>query len=176
MMVDLGIRDILKARESYNESLARAVDAKRAAWFPVAVLAVLLALPALQFVGNFNYFLHLTLYTACYVVMAAGWNILGGFAGYISPGHNVFFAIGGYSAGMIFARYGISTIIMAPLAGIVAGITGYLIGLITLRIRGPSFIISSLALVMICRILFENWEFIGGAAGVALPANDLPVE
>ena len=80
------------------------------------------------------------------------------------------------SAGMILARYGISTIIMAPLAGVVAGIVGYLIGLITLRVRGPSFIISSLAMVMICRILFENWEFVGGAAGVVLPVNSLTAE
>ena len=175
-MARLDTREILEAREAYNAGLIRAADRSRSTWFPFAVLAVLLALPALQFSGNYNYLLHLTLYTACYVTMASGWNILGGFTGYISLGHNVFFAIGGYFAGMFFARYGISTIVLAPLAGLVAAAVGYLTGLITLRVRGPSFIISSLALVMICRILFENWEFVGGAAGVALPSNDLPVE
>ncbi len=168
--------DILRQRQAYNESLAAAADTTRATWFPPAVLAVFLALPALQFVGNYNYVLHLVLYTASYVVMASGWNILGGFAGYISLGHNVFFAVGGYFAGMVFARYGISTIALAPFAGLVAGALGYLIGLITLRVRGPSFIISSLALVMIFRIFFENWDFVGGAAGVSLKANDLPVQ
>ncbi|NNE89180.1 MAG: branched-chain amino acid ABC transporter permease [Silicimonas sp.] len=167
---------ILEQRTAYNETLASAQDKSRATWFPLLLMAILLALPALQFIGNYNYLLHLVLYTACYVVMASGWNILGGFTGYISLGHNVFFAIGGYFAGMIFARYGISTIILAPLAGLVAAGFGYLIGLITLRVRGPSFIISSLALVMIFRIFFENWEFVGGAAGVSLKANDLPVQ
>ncbi|MGF1476455.1 MAG: branched-chain amino acid ABC transporter permease [Geminicoccaceae bacterium] len=167
---------VLDARKRYNESLAQQVDKSRATWFPLALMALLLALPALQFAGNYNYLLHLVLFTASYVVMATGWNILGGFAGYISLGHNVFFAIGGYFAGMIFARYGISTILLAPLAGLVAGALGYLIGLITLRVRGPSFIISSLALVMIARILFDNWHFVGGAAGVSLQANDLPVQ
>ena len=176
MMERFDTGGVLSARKSYNESIARQADQSRAYWFPPLLLALMLAMPALQFVGNFNYVIHLTLYTACYVVMAAGWNILGGFAGYISLGHNVFFAIGGYFAGMIFARYGISTIILAPLAGLVAACLGYLIGLITLRVRGPSFIISSLALVMIARILFENWDFVGGAAGVAMPANDLPVQ
>jgi len=168
--------DILRRRRDYNESLVTAADKARATWFPPTLLTLLLALPALQFIGNYNYVLHLVLYTACYVVMASGWNILGGFAGYISLGHNVFFAVGGYFAGMVFARYGISTIAMAPVAGLVAAALGYLIGLITLRVRGPSFIISSLALVMIFRILFENWEFVGGAAGVSLKANDLPVQ
>jgi branched-chain amino acid transport system permease protein len=168
--------DVIAARRAYNASIAASVDKERVTWFPIVFLLFLLAIPALQFVGNYNYLIHLILFTASYVVMAAGWNILGGFTGYISLGHNVFFAIGGYFAGMIFARYGISTIILAPLAGLVAGIAGYLIGLITLRVRGPSFIISSLALVMIFRILFENWHFVGGAAGVSLQANDLPVQ
>ncbi len=167
---------VLEARKAHNEKLALQADKSRATWFPMLLLAVLAVLPLLQFTGNYNYLLHLTLFTASYVVMAAGWNILGGFAGYISLGHNVFFAIGGYFAGMIFARTGISTIILAPLAGLLAGVIGYLIGLITLRVRGPSFIISSLALVMIARILFDNWEFVGGAAGLSLKANDLPVQ
>ena len=167
---------ILEKRKAYNETLAQAADTTRVTWVPIALVSVLLILPALQFVGNYNYLIHLVLFTASYVVMASGWNILGGFTGYISLGHNVFFAVGGYFAGMIFARMGISTIILAPFAGLVAGALGFLIGMITLRVRGPSFIISSLALVMIFRILFENWHFVGGAAGVSLKANSLPVE
>jgi branched-chain amino acid transport system permease protein len=174
-MTTLETGDILKARKTYNDGLASSIEKRRATWFPIGLMVVLMALPALQFVGNYNYVIHLVLYTACYVVMASGWNILGGFTGYISLGHNVFFAIGGYFAGMIFARYGVSTIILAPIAGLVAAMAGYVIGLITLRVRGPSFIISSLALVMIFRIFFENWEFVGGAAGVSLKANSLSV-
>ena len=168
--------DVIAARKAYNEKLTAHADKSRAAWFPIVLLALLFAMPLLQFTGNFNYVIHLTLFTASYVVMASGWNILGGFAGYISLGHNVFFAVGAYFAGMIFARYGISTIILAPLAGLVAAIMGFFIGNITLKVRGPSFIISSLALVMIARILFDNWHFVGGAAGLALEANDLPVK
>lgn len=164
---------VLEARRVHNAKLAARADKTRTAWFPMALLALLLVLPALQFVGNYNYVLHLVLFTACYATMASGWNILGGFTGYISLGHNVFFAIGGYFAGMIFARYGISTIVLAPLAGLLCAAVGYLIGAVTLKTRGPSFIISSLALVMIARILFDHWEFVGGANGVALKANSL---
>ncbi|WP_305985939.1 branched-chain amino acid ABC transporter permease [Roseibium sp. MMSF_3544] len=167
---------VLQAREAHNAKLASAHDKTRVIWFPVTLLAVLLILPALQFAGNYNYLLHLVLFTACYVTMASGWNVLGGFTGYISLGHNVFFAIGGYFAGMIFARYGVSTIILAPLAGLLCAAAGFLLGQIMLKTRGPSFIISSLALVMIARILLDHWQFVGGANGVALPANDLPVQ
>lgn len=166
---------VIEARRAHNEKLARRADQTRATWFPLVLLAILIALPLLQFTGNYNYLLHLVLFAASYAAMASGWNILGGFAGYISLGHSVFFGIGGYFAGIILARYGVPTIITAPLAGLVAAVTGYLIGLITLKVRGPSFIISSIALLMIARILFDNWEFIGGANGLTLPTNDLPV-
>ncbi|MBB4956069.1 branched-chain amino acid transport system permease protein [Agrobacterium vitis] len=165
---------VVEARRAHNEKLARRADQTRAMWFPIMVLGALSALPLLQFTGNYNYLLHMVLFTASYVAMASGWNILGGFAGYISLGHAVFFAIGGYFSGMLLARYGISTLITAPIAGLVAAGFGYVIGMITLKVRGPSFIISSIALLMIVRILFDNWEFIGGANGVTLPVNNLP--
>lgn len=168
--------EVLAARRAHNERLSRKADRKRATWFPVALLAVLAALPLLQFTGNYNYLLHLILFTASYVVMASGWNILGGFAGYVSLGHAVFFAIGAYFSGMLLARFGISTILTAPLAGLVAAAFGYLVGLVMLKVRGPSFIISSIALLMIMRILFDHWTFIGGANGLSLVVNDLPVQ
>ena len=39
--------------------------------------------------------------------------------------------------------------------------------------RGPTFIISSIALLMVARILFDNWRFVGGSNGVTLPQLDL---
>src|SRR3546814_18021806 len=39
--------------------------------------------------------------------------------------------------------------------------------------RGPTFIISSIALLMVARILFDNWHFVGGSNGVALPSTGL---
>jgi branched-chain amino acid transport system permease protein len=107
--------------------------------------------------------------------MTSAWNIVGGYTGYISLGHNVFFGIGGYFSGMILAGAGISTLITAPLAGLVAAAFGVFVGLITLRVRGPSFIISSIALLMIVRILFDNWDYIGGSNGLSVPVNDLDV-
>ena len=65
-MSHMETHEILKARREYHEGLTQAADKRRAIWFPLAILAVLLVLPLLQFTGNYNYLLHLTLYTACY--------------------------------------------------------------------------------------------------------------
>ena len=59
----------------------------------VLVLAALL-FPLLQVaVGGLNYWLHMGLFIFMNIAIASSWNIIGGYAGYISLGHNVFFAI-----------------------------------------------------------------------------------
>ena len=47
--------------------------------------------------------------------------------------------------------------------------------MITLRTRGPTFIISTIALVLLAKIALDNWDYIGGANGMSLPLLPLPV-
>lgn len=141
------------------------------------LLIAALAFPALQVTnGGMNYWLHMLLFIFMNIAIASSWNIIGGYAGYISLGHNVFFAIGGYSAAIFFAYFGISPFIAFPLAGLIAMVVGFVVGLITLRTRGPTFIISTIALVLLTKILLDNWDYIGGTNGISLALLDLPVE
>jgi branched-chain amino acid transport system permease protein len=143
--------------------------------FLLVLLAVLFLFPLLQVtVGGYNYWLHMALYTLMYITMASSWNIIGGYAGYVSLGHNVFFAVGAYFAGMMLARMGISPFLMAPVAGVVAFIVGLAVGLLSLRTRGPAFIITTIALVMMASLLFDKWKAAGGANGLSLPLIALP--
>lgn len=167
--------DVVAARREMNQRLTTTRREGRSWGAAIAILIGLAALPLLQFLGNANYVLHMALYTFMYIAMASAWNIVGGYTGYISLGHNVFFCIGGYFSGMLLATYGISTIATAPLAGLISAIFGVLVGFVTLRVRGPSFIISSIALLMIARILFDNWDFVGGSNGLSVPVTGLDV-
>ena len=176
MSTKLNVGEIIEARAAHATSPSHAAEAARPVYFPIALVAVLAAVPALQYFDGYNYLLHMMLFALMYVAMASSWNILGGYTGYISLGHNVFFCIGGYFSGMILAYTGISTLVTAPLAGLVASLVGFGIGFITLRMRGPTFIISSIALLMVVRILFDNWEFVGGVGGVTLPQLDIGVQ
>lgn len=136
-----------------------------------------IAFPLLQVtVGGLNYWLHMLLFIFMNIAIASNWNIIGGYTGYISLGHNVFFAIGGYSAAILFAYFGVSPFIAFPLCGLIAMAFGFVIGLITLRARGPAFIISTIALVLLAKILLDNWDYIGGTNGISLPLSELPVE
>jgi len=154
---------------------ANSAASKRAVMIVLVVAA--LAFPLLQVAfGGLNYWLHMLLFIFMNIAIASSWNIMGGYAGYISLGHNVFFAIGGYAAAILFAYFGVSPFIAFPLCGLIAMAFGFVIGLITLRARGPTFIISTIALVLLAKILLDNWDYIGGTNGISLPLLDLPVE
>ncbi len=151
-----------------TESLKK--PSRRQKFFLAALLLLLVSYPLLQFVvGGLNYWLHMLLYTFMYIAMASSWNIIGGYAGYTSLGHNVFFAVGGYVAGVLLVYFDVSPFLTAPLAGLVSMALGLLVGLISLRTRGPAFIISTIALVMLVKITFDNWDYIGGTNGMTMP-------
>ena len=146
-------------------------------WFLAVLLLVLSLVPLLiNFVSGMNYYLHMMLFTFMYIALASSWNMIGGYTGYTSLGHNVFLAIGGYFSGMLFLEFGISPFITAPLAGLIAVGFGFLFGLVSLRTRGPAFIISTIALLLLTKLLFDNWELIGGTGGLALPFLSVPLQ
>jgi len=136
---------------------------------PLALLVFLIAIPLIQLkTGTLNYWLYMLILCFLYVIWSSSWNIIGGYAGYISLGHNVFTAFGAYLSGMVFVFWRVSPFITAPIAGLLAMAGGLLFGLIALRTRGTTFIISTIALVLLCAELLDNWELTGGTNGLAL--------
>ncbi len=135
----------------------------------LAFFVILILFPILQVTLNgYNYWLHMLLYVFLYATMATSWNLIGGFAGYISLGHNVFFGIGAYLSGMVFVYLQISPLLTAPLAGVLTMVGGLLFGLIALRTRGSTFIISTIALVLLVTELLDKWKLSGGTNGLPM--------
>jgi branched-chain amino acid transport system permease protein len=126
--------------------------------------------------GTYNYIMQIATIALMWVTLATSWNLIGGFAGYISLGNNVFFGIGGYLAGALLVYQGWSPFITALLAGFAGFALGLVVGLITLRTRGPAFIIATIALLLMAALIFENWELVGGANGLSLPLPQFPRE
>jgi len=147
----------------------------RRALVPAALVVAFAVVPLLQLAtGGFNYWLHMLLVVFMHVAMASSWNLVGGYAGYISLGHSAFYGIGGYVTGALLTFAGVSPLWSAPLAGVAGFAIGLPVGLITLRTRGPAFIISTIALLMLARLALDNTESLGGADGMSLPLPDLP--
>jgi len=142
------------------------------------VLALILLFPviAIPIFQSYAYVMQVGMLALMWISMSSSWNIIGGFAGYISLGHGVFFAIGGYSAGLALAHWEISPFLFLPIAGLAAMLVGFLAGLITLRTRGPAFIVATIAMLFLFLLWFDNWEFIGASSGLDLPLVQIPVQ
>jgi branched-chain amino acid transport system permease protein len=140
------------------------------------VVAAFVLLPlARPFLSAYSYVLQLGTVGLMWIAMTSSWNILGGYTGYISLGHNVFFGLGGYVAGLLLVFQGISPFASAVLGGLVAMLVGLVAGFITFRTRGPAFIISTIALLLMTSLLFDNWDLVGGSNGMELPLPPFPL-
>jgi len=145
------------------------VNARRVvgiAW-PLLPLVVLIALPSN---GMSGFQLDLFYFTFTYAAMSVGWNIIGGYTGYISLANLGFFGLGSYVAGLMLSHWGWPILLTAPLVGLVCSVLAAVIGWIALRTRGPSFVIVTLAFTFIVQFLALNLKGItGGSAGLYLP-------
>ncbi|MFP4373608.1 MAG: branched-chain amino acid ABC transporter permease [Spirochaetaceae bacterium] len=153
-----------------GETLTTRTAGRSRSRFILVVFGVLLVFPLLQIAtGRFNYVLHMMMFIMLYIAMASSWNIIGGYTGYTSLGHNVFYAVGAYFSGLVMTYLEVSPFITFPLAGVAALLVGLLVGLIALRTRGPAFIIATIAMVMLTLHIIDQWKFAGGANGLSLP-------
>ena len=102
--------------------------------------------------------------------LALAWNIAGGCAGLISFGHAAFFGIGAYTSTILFQSYNITPWLGIFVGAATAAIAGAVLSLICARLRGPFFILSSLAFAEVVRIVALNWSSVtGGAEGLSIP-------
>jgi branched-chain amino acid transport system permease protein len=105
-----------------------------------------------------------------YAVLATSWNFVGGFTGYISLGHAAYSGLGAYATGLLIIHTGINPWLGMLLAGLVVAVLAVPIGIASLRVRGASFVIVSIALVLILLLVFQSWgSFTGGSNGLRVP-------
>lgn len=122
-----------------------------------------------QIVDN-PYYFYAGYFVLQYVVIATGWNILGGYAGYTNFGASGFFGAGVYCAAFLFKAFGAPLPIQILAAAGVGMALGVLTGYLTLRIQGVYFAIATLALVIVIETLVHNVEYLGGATGLSVLA------
>jgi branched-chain amino acid transport system permease protein len=102
--------------------------------------------------------------------LALAWNIAGGFTGLISFGHAAFFAIGAYASTILLLNYGVPPWIGMLAGALLAGCAGGLLTMVCARLRGPFFILSTLAAGEVARITALNWRSLtGGSEGLEIP-------
>ncbi|KON28527.1 branched-chain amino acid ABC transporter permease [miscellaneous Crenarchaeota group archaeon SMTZ-80] len=121
--------------------------------------------------------------TYLFIILAVSWDIIVGYAGQINLGHTVFVGIGAYTTALLqvpsrfqgtFFEF-LSEMPQIPIfasilfGGIAAGIVGFLIGVITLRLRGWYFalVTAILPFIFIETTIIES-EIFGGEEGFSI--------
>jgi len=142
--------------------------------FSIAIVFLILALPQLT-----DLFQNAVLSAVIiFVVMGLGLNIVVGYAGLLDLGYVAFFGIGAYTFGLLSAPESFVIVNLPAFGGvtfwgglpiaILAGvITGVLLGIPVLRMRGDYLAIVTLGFGEIIRLLLLNLrDFTGGPGGV----------
>ena len=105
-----------------------------------------------------------------YAVLATSWNFVGGFTGYISLGHAAYSGLGGYATALLVIETGINPWLAMLVGALLVAAVAVPIGIASLRVRGASFVIVSIALVLILLLVFQSWgAFTGGSNGLRVP-------
>ncbi|HEV8014764.1 MAG TPA: branched-chain amino acid ABC transporter permease [Stellaceae bacterium] len=138
---------------------------KNGTFWLLTAAAVIAIFAASRLVTN-DYFFFAGYVVLQYIVLATAWNILGGYTGYINFGTAGFFAIGAYASVVLHKLWGPPIPVLILVGGVLAGLVGLGMGVLTLRLKGVFFAIGTLALAIVVQTLVTNWDFVGGSRGV----------
>jgi branched-chain amino acid transport system permease protein len=135
-----------------------------------AVALVLLLLPAAV---SSPYALHVMILLFLAVVQGEAWNVVGGYTGQYSVGHAAYFGLGAYVTLMLLQFRHVAPWWGVWIAVFLAVIMAIVIGSITFRLRGPYFVLASIAMAEIFRLIALNWKDVtNGAEGILV--SDIP--
>ena len=112
---------------------------------------------------------------AVYAIALMGLNILTGYSGQISLGNGAFMAVGGYTTALLVHKLQVPWYATIPIAGIVAGLVGFLFGFPALRLTGIYLALATFALALAIPPLIDNFDtFTNGHTGINMKNANPP--
>jgi branched-chain amino acid transport system permease protein len=141
----------------------------------IALAALIAVMPRL--VSDFRAYELATV--GMYFITLLGLSILTGYSGQISLGHGAFMAIGGYTTAVLTVNgvYGhhIRDLWTIPIAGLVAGVAGLLVGIPALRLSGLYLALITFGIAVSFRQIPLKFDhFLGGTSGKTLNLPQTP--
>jgi len=141
-------------------------------WRRVAVATVAAGIPlALVPLVTGEFVLHVLNIGAYYVILAISWNLLAGFTGQFSLAQHAFAAVGAYVSGLLIYHLRTPLFVSIPAGILAAGLAGYLLGRLVLRMRTIYLSIATWAFAETYRIvLTAAYDFTRGDLGLSVPS------
>jgi branched-chain amino acid transport system permease protein len=112
-----------------------------------------------------------------YFIAIIGLNVVSGYSGQISLGHGAFMGLGAYTTSVLYTKYDIGTHWSIPVAGVLAGLVGFLFGFPALRLTGVYLALATFGLAVAFISLAQSSHFqglTGGFNGVSVGLPQTP--
>lgn len=129
---------------------------------------LLLPLPKLLEFSLSDYYIDLANRACLFILLCVGLNIVKGFCGQVTVGHIGLYAIGAVSSALLALNYGLSFWISAPLAMLITGFAGIIVGLPSVRLEGAYLALATLGLGESVRIMIAVTPALGSSTGIML--------
>jgi len=129
---------------------------------------VLLPLPKLLEFSISDYYIDLANRACLFILLCVGLNIVKGFCGQVTVGHIGLYAIGAVSSALLALNYGLSFWVSAPLAMLITGFAGIIVGLPSVRLEGAYLALATLGLGESVRIMIAVTPALGSSTGIML--------
>ncbi|PIX87635.1 MAG: branched-chain amino acid ABC transporter permease, partial [Nitrospirae bacterium CG_4_10_14_3_um_filter_44_29] len=120
----------------------------------------------LPFYGH-DYLIDIAVLSGIYIILAQGLNIVVGFTGLLNLGFAAFYAIGAYSYALLNTKLGLGFWASLPLSLMLVTLSGFILAIPALRLRGDYLAIVTLGFGEIVRLVLNNWDsFTKGPNGI----------
>lgn len=138
------------------------------AWHIVAILMAFLVLAGVPWYGS-DILIQFGINALLLAVLAQGWNIIGGYAGYASFGNSVFYGLGSYGVAIAMVQWHLPFGVGMVFGVLLAIVFAVLLGIPVLRLKGHYFAIATLALSQVMTAIVSNVQLAGQNIGLVLP-------
>ncbi len=135
----------------------------------VGILVLMAFVPLL----HSGYYENLGRSVLMFATLSLGWNIIGGYAGYVSFGNVVFFGLGTYTTAVLWQHWHQQSIVLAEVCAALVGVVFALVlGLPILRLRGHYFGIATLGIALATQEIVSNIDWLGAGSGLTVRPVD----
>jgi len=104
-----------------------------------------------------------------YAILALSVNIVTGYTGRPNLGQASFFGIGAYTTAILAGKYGVGFMPSLIISGMIAGIIGLLLGLVSLRVKEDFLAITTIGFNFVIVAIFQYVPFFGASMGLSIP-------
>jgi branched-chain amino acid transport system permease protein len=134
----------------------------------VVVLLFFLVLLLFPMVTQDPYLLRILILSSIFAIFAASWDLLSGFTGQMNFGHALFFGVAAYTAALLNLHAHLPPWGSIPLGALAAVLTGLIIGIPCLRLRGTYLALTTLAFpIILLGVVYAIPDITGGELGIS---------